>query len=849
MKLISCYIQNYGKFKCADFTFGEGLTQFCESNGWGKTTLASFLKAMFYGLPADTARSRFNERRRFYPFEGGKFGGNVTFLSGGDTYRIERFFDKRSEVADEMRVYKNGTPTDEFDKKCPGEVIFGLDEASFTRTVFVTSDQIEMCSTGGINAKLNDYVDATEGETDFPSALDALEKAAKKLKMRGGKGLIAEQEAAIRELRNSVADTLKIAESLDAKYAESNALRQEIAALEEGERAANANNLLLQKWKQYDDILSYEAGYRAELNALNAAYPAGIPDREELLSLAACSKELNDLRIKGEAAAFDRTKTDRLEELERLFSDGVPGDGEMKAADGAIAALRDEKSEIRRLTETQPSPEQQALLARYGGKTPAKQQIDEMTRIVDRYRTNDAARNGIPANGAADKPKGRGRIAAALYAAAVPLLIIGIVLFALSQPLIGAILVGACAVAAAGATAALVADRRRLAEREQSAKPSDDAVAEEQTVRSFLSQYGVSSDRGVAYDFEKFLGELDTYRTLTAAAREREERIATLRAQAQEHEQQLDRYFERYAISDGEYQTRYIRLTVLTAEYMRLNEEKEACAARAAGIREQRKQVAQRADDVLGKYRLTRENDFDGQIRDLERDGAAMVRLNAGIAQQREKAVRFRTDNRLDTRPETAPAPPEEDYASRLRAKRARLADLNREIADGEAETEKLGDKRNRLENAEERLEEYKARYGVLTAAAEQLKEAERKLTDKYIAPVKDRFIRYTDALERALGERVSMDKDFRITFERGGENRSDGHLSAGQRAVCALCFRLSLIDNMFEGEKPFIMMDDPFVDLDEEHLHSTAVLLRELAADKQIIYFCCHDSRAILPS
>ena len=90
------------------------------------------------------------------------------------------------------------------------------------------------------------------------------------------------------------------------------------------------------------------------------------------------------------------------------------------------------------------------------------------------------------------------------------------------------------------------------------------------------------------------------------------------------------------------------------------------------------------------------------------------------------------------------------------------------------------------------------------------------------------------------------MDKDFRIMFERNGENREDRHLSAGERAICALCLRLALIDNMYEAEQPFIIMDDPFVHLDEKHLKDTVNLVKTLSKDRQIIYFCCHESREI---
>ncbi|MBQ3516575.1 MAG: AAA family ATPase, partial [Lachnospiraceae bacterium] len=50
MRLVSCYIENFGKLHRFSYDFQEGLNVICEENGWGKTTLAAFLKAMFYGM-------------------------------------------------------------------------------------------------------------------------------------------------------------------------------------------------------------------------------------------------------------------------------------------------------------------------------------------------------------------------------------------------------------------------------------------------------------------------------------------------------------------------------------------------------------------------------------------------------------------------------------------------------------------------------------------------------------------------------------------------------------------------------------------------------------------------------
>ena len=50
MKLIKCYVSSFGKLKDFTFDFTDGLNTIKEDNGWGKTTLATFIKSMFYGL-------------------------------------------------------------------------------------------------------------------------------------------------------------------------------------------------------------------------------------------------------------------------------------------------------------------------------------------------------------------------------------------------------------------------------------------------------------------------------------------------------------------------------------------------------------------------------------------------------------------------------------------------------------------------------------------------------------------------------------------------------------------------------------------------------------------------------
>ena len=84
------------------------------------------------------------------------------------------------------------------------------------------------------------------------------------------------------------------------------------------------------------------------------------------------------------------------------------------------------------------------------------------------------------------------------------------------------------------------------------------------------------------------------------------------------------------------------------------------------------------------------------------------------------------------------------------------------------------------------------------------------------------------------------------MQFEALGRLRPDKHLSDGQRALSALCMRLALMENLHKGERPFCILDDPFVHLDEGHLAEVKKALKALSNDKQIIYFTCHSSRSM---
>ena len=58
------------------------------------------------------------------------------------------------------------------------------------------------------------------------------------------------------------------------------------------------------------------------------------------------------------------------------------------------------------------------------------------------------------------------------------------------------------------------------------------------------------------------------------------------------------------------------------------------------------------------------------------------------------------------------------------------------------------------------------------------------------------------------------------------------------------LCARFALVDVLYRKEQPVILLDDPFTNLDEDKIDRALRLLTEIARERQIIYFTCHESR-----
>lgn len=724
MRLISCDISGFGSLNNFSVDFNENTTVFYERNGFGKSTLADFIKVMLYGMStAKRGAKDFDDRTHYCPFGGGAFGGSLTLESGGKTYRIERQFDKKSETRDTLLFTDGQGAPLSVPSEGIGEHFFGIDCESFVRTVYISRDEVEAEATSSINRKLNNLVDGTVKENDFDKVVKNLTRAYKEI--RADRGREGSYYAAMDELaRLEVeASSLRAVDSaLSEKYGRLNALAGRIKERTAEHDRAVEERALQGYWERYDGVVAEIDEKRAAAADIAARYPNGLPSKQELDGVREAYRGRLNAEGKGQGVAAAAVPSDeRLADIERRCA--------------KYSSLKGETEELKR---------------RLGGSVN---------------------KNSKPAPVA---------VLVVLLALGLIAAVAGVGLGLWVHKLFFII-------TAAGALCAIFA-----------------AIA-----------FAV---RGKA---------VNAYRLRAEYARWADE-LANA-------ERSLNELFAAYRVSAAD----------IPSSLARLKENAKAYKSYLMQTNEELYSSQKAINAFYEKYAIEPTDSLWNDVLNAERDLSAYLALTEEIAQKQGEAEAYRAAKRLTLRPagEIVDIPALEEDIRRMR-KEYSLAEAD--IAADERAVSVLPATESRIAELKAEADGLSRRYELIKKTLFYIRAAEDGLKEKYITPVKDYYLSLASVFSPEVTKNVQMNFNYNLLFEDGGVLRGDEYFSSGQRRCAELCLRLALIKNMYKAEAPFVIMDDPFVNLDETHMESARRLLRRAAEDVQIIYFCCHQSRLL---
>ena len=325
MKLISCHIENFGKLHDYSLTFSNSQHIICEENGWGKSTFAAFLRAMFYGLEGKRKQSiEDNEYKRYTPWQGGVFGGQLTFEVSGKEYTVTRTFGDNEGF--ELRDAKTNLISFDYSANL-GEELFKVDRESFMRTVFIGQSDCRVKVTDDINAKIGNLTDNTNDLDNYETADATLTKILNSLTPRRSTGSLARRVETIARLErevtmgSSISDSMKqVQEKLRQESESYENLKEQMRRAGEEQKQASAWQTTLAKKGEWERLQATYQNRKEQLDVAKTMFPKEPPRLMDVDDMIEQARQLQDMRLTLRREQMSEEETSRLSALEKQFA-------------------------------------------------------------------------------------------------------------------------------------------------------------------------------------------------------------------------------------------------------------------------------------------------------------------------------------------------------------------------------------------------------------------------------------------------------------------------------------------------------------------------------------------------
>lgn len=390
MRLISCHIENFGKLtdRTVSFINPDGMKVICENNGWGKSTLATFIKVMFYGFDNEGKRSDIeNERQHYRPWQGGVYGGQLTFEADGRTYIISRTFGSK-EKDDKFMLQDADTMLESTDYSSNiGEELFQIDRASFLRSIYISQNDCVTATTDKINAKLGNLTDNTNDLNNYETADKKITEMLNSLSKSRKTGILYKQKEQIAVLKQEI----KNGETIDASMEELSrlksdlhiaymGLKEEQGILQKKQKAVSEYKDIAVKKKEYDNLCKLELQKQSAFENAKAFFPEKVPTADEVNEYISIENNAAGLKKELDIYKLEGNEESELAELETRFSSGVPDKGEIEKQNINVNEMQ---TLVRNIEKSMLTEEEQKSLAHFEDifkdGMPAWETIDKLS--------------------------------------------------------------------------------------------------------------------------------------------------------------------------------------------------------------------------------------------------------------------------------------------------------------------------------------------------------------------------------------------------------------------------------------------------------------------------------------
>lgn len=765
MKLIKCHIENFGKLNNFEFNFSEGFNSIKEENGWGKSTFATFIKSMFYGLPSTTKRNLDeNERKKYTPWQGGNFGGNIDFEINGKQYRIERFFGKNnSEDTFSLIDIATGKESKDYTENI-GEQVFELDEEAFERSAFIPQKVLNSSINESISNKLTNLIQGTTDNYNYEDAQDKLDKKRSFLSNNKGSGQI-------QSIENKIEDVIGQITELNTSALAINDIQKQVDLYD----------------NDIDKLLKEQSEIKTQIKEYSKVQQK-IANKDLYNKLSNQVAETNKtIRVKENIFNGENTSVSEIDSYINIAKDVSKRESELKLK---------EKDEY-------VNKKYDSLVKYFGDENniPTAEKTKEIsdkilnyTRLKNQVESLSVQQKSINESNKKSKLLGLFAILSLLS------LILGVVLINTSLMFSVILLViGGILLLSSG-------------------------------FMYLVNMINVKTKNVNNVNYEQLQSNNNECLKL---------------------QKEIEKFLYCFEDVDTDYNTAISNIILNRKDFENIKKQKEENLKENNELRDSLSEEKVKVENFLEQFNLDNNIDLLDNLALLKQTLIDISNLKEKFKKEQEELDNFKKEKNFDINDNSIVnvdinklQSKESEYQNQIDTYREYKSNCVAKISKIQDDISALDDLESQKENLENELNELNKEFNAIKNAKKFLEMANESLSTKFLEPMKNGLNKYLSLITGKDFENLKLDIDFNISFEEYGKYRDVDYYSKGYKNIIDLCMRLALIDALFDREKPFIVLDDPFVNMDDVKIENAKQFLHELSKTYQLIYFSCHESR-----
>lgn len=765
MKLIKCHIENFGKLNNFEFNFSEGFNSIKEENGWGKSTFATFIKSMFYGLPSTTKRNLDeNERKKYTPWQGGNFGGNIDFEINGKQYRIERFFGKNnSEDTFSLIDIATGKESKDYTENI-GEQVFELDEEAFERSAFIPQKVLNSSINESISNKLTNLIQGTTDNYNYEDAQDKLDKKRSFLSNNKGSGQI-------QLIENKIEDVIGQITELNTSALAINDIQKQVDLYD----------------NDIDKLLKEQSEIKTQIKEYSKAQQK-IANKDLYNKLSNEVAETNKtIRVKENIFNGKNTSVPEIDSYINIAKDVSKRESELK--------LKEKDEYVNKKYDS---------LVKYFGDENDIPTAEKTKEISDKILNYNSLKNQVESLSVQQKSINESNKKSKLLGLFAILSLLSLIL--------GAVLINTSLM-----------------------------------VSVILLVIG-----GILLLSSGFMYLVNMINVKTKNVNNvNYEQLQSNNNECLKLQKEIEKFLYCFEDVDTDYNTAINNIILNRKDFENIKKQKEENLKENNELRDSLSEEKVKVGNFLEQFNLDKNIDLLDNLALLKQTLIDISNLKEKLKKEQEELDNFKKEKNFDIDDNSIVnvdinklQSKESEYQKQIDAYREYKSNCVAKINKIQDDISALDDLESQKENLENELNELNKEFNAIKNAKKFLEMANESLSTKFLEPMKNGLNKYLSLITGKDFENLKLDIDFNISFEEYGKYRDVDYYSKGYKNIIDLCMRLALIDALFDKEKPFIVLDDPFVNMDDVKIENAKQFLHELSKTYQLIYFSCHESR-----